>query len=66
MALFNYILYQAHPRPPHSLGAKRVSWVTSLSSEAAMFLGLLNHTLTWNRLQQFLHNSFFYFPHSYY
>ena len=45
-----------------------VSWVTSLESEAAMFSGLLNHVLTWNRPQRLIANQSccFHFPHSYY
>ena len=44
-----------HPRSV-SVGSEGVSSVTSLGSEAAMFFGLLNHTLTWNRPQRFLYD----------
>uniref|UniRef100_A0A8C4RBJ1 Uncharacterized protein n=1 Tax=Eptatretus burgeri TaxID=7764 RepID=A0A8C4RBJ1_EPTBU len=55
------------PPPSRSLGSQGVSLVTPLESETAMFFGLLNHALTWNRLQRFLHDKvIFHFPHSYY
>ena len=44
------------PQPTRCLGSEGVSWVNSLGSEAAMFLGLLSHALTWNRPQRFLND----------
>ena len=55
MALFNSILHQAI-LSHLTLRPEGVSWLTLLGSEAAMFFGLVNHTLTWNRLQRFLND----------